>query len=139
METGTDHDNSREDYREYVHGDNYEAAKPVQTEIVGDVTVRQFPARSWSATRFTIDNTNPQQIAGALPQRKKLHIINTGANPVFVAPSREQCTVSNGLLLANNGVPLVMTHTAEVWAFCDVALPTDLSVYAEFGDGGTGK
>lgn len=135
METGTDFEAREADYHEYVHGDNAEAAKPVQTEIVGDVTVREFPARSWSGSQIPLDTT-VQQVASTMPQRTRLIIQNTGANPAFLSSERGSCTVSSALPLGA-GMSIEFRHTGSVYATSDAALPTSLSLMGEYRDGGS--
>lgn len=139
MPERTDFEVSAQDHREYIEGQNEATAKTVvQTMIVGEVTVKQYPARSWSVTKFLgLDNSQVVSIASAIPQRKRLVITNHGANPVYLAPAKENCSVSYGYLLAGGAAPLTMEHSDAVWAICEAAKPTDLSIYAEFRDGGS--
>lgn len=131
----TDYEVSAEDYHAFVSGENAELAKPAPVAIVGEVTVKQYPAHSWSSNRWTLD-TNVQQIANGLPQRKRLTITNHGTNPVYLSPTREQASITSGLLLPAGAAPFVMEHVDAVWAVAEAAKPTDISVYAEMRDGG---
>jgi hypothetical protein len=137
VELGTDFEVSAEDYAEYVAGENAEAAKPIQAEIVGPVTVREFPARSWSAQQLAvIGAAAPQQLASRIPQRTRLLIENTGANSVWVSSTREACSITNGFEIRSGFPPFEMNHSGEVYVVAAPALDGALSIYAEFRDGG---
>lgn len=130
---------SAEEYAELLDGENAAASAKIQTqtEIVGDVTVREFRARSWFGGQARVDVT-PQQIAGHLPQRTRLTVYNVGTEAAYLAASRESCTYSSAALLPVGGLPMVFEHTASVYAIGGdtAAGSTVLSILAEFRDGG---
>lgn len=137
MPEQTGFDVSPEDYERYVEGENAERAKPIQAEIVGDVTVRDFPARSWSAMQLAVlGAAAPLQLASRIPQRTRLVVENTGPNSVWVSPTREACTIRSGFELRAGYPPFEMNHSGEVFVVADTALDGAVSVYAEFRDGG---
>jgi hypothetical protein len=133
MPERTEYDVSAEDHRQYVDGENEAVASPVAVEIAGPVTVREFPAKSWAPTRYAVDVT-VQQIASAVPQRTRLAVNNHGDNPVYLAQTRESCTIGSGFVLPPSGLPFEMFHSGPVFAVAESALETEISVYAEFRD-----
>lgn len=130
---------SEADYTRYVEGENAEAAKPIQAEIVGEVQVRDFPARSWAAWQNVIDNTGPQQIAGGSPQRTTLRITNTNLDrTVWIAPTKEGCTIGSAFPILGLESE-TFEHTGPVYAISDEppATAVTLGLAAEYRDGGT--
>ncbi len=141
MERGTDFDATAADYLEYVDGDNGEGNVPIKTEtrIVGEVTVREFPSRSWSPQYIRVLEGQPQQIAGSLPQRTRLVIRPFGTDIVYLSATKESCVPDSGnAMWADSDHPVEMFHTAAVWAVADTGAPVDISIFSEFRDGGTG-
>lgn len=131
-----DYDVDEAEYAEYVDGENAEAAKPTMVEVVGPLTVREFPARSWTPSQWGVDGTGPQQIAGHLPQRTVLVVKNTSPDKTaYLAPEKETCTTGSGFPLAA-GASMTFHHTASVYAVCAAGESAILATYAEFRDGG---
>lgn len=139
VETGTDFDVTRDDYLEYVDGDNADVADPViKVKVVDEVTVREFPARSWSPAQVTVDGTAVWGLAGRVPQRTTLTLVNLdAANSVYLAPTRETCVAGSfSTHELKAGAQLVMQHTGEVWATCAAGQTAKVSAVGEFRDGG---
>jgi hypothetical protein len=142
MPETTDYDVSEQDFLNLQADEHQALTKPTPVQIVGPLqTVREQPPRSWSGSPWAIDATQPQIIAGHLPQRSRLVIANNGANDVYLAATRESCVVGAAMRVQPSTVPgarpVEMFHTAEVWAICKATETAELAVFAEFRDGGS--
>lgn len=138
MPERSDFDVSKADYQELQADEHAALSRPTPVQVVGPVeAVRALPPRSWSGQPWFIDSTGPQMIAGHLVQRSRLVIRNNGVNDVYLASTRESCVTGSAMRIQSGAQPVEMFHTAEVWAVCKTTESAELSVFAEFRDGGS--
>jgi hypothetical protein len=103
---------------------------PVPVIVESPVKAQAMPGIApWAPGTLTVDATNPQQIVGADPRRKRL-VITAQTAAAFLSDSSAGA-LSNRRFRMPTDNPREFTHTGEVWALADTGSSV-VSWYQEF-------
>ncbi len=106
--------------------------RPVEVAVVKTITVREAKAVSWTTSRSAVDPDTVVMVAGASPERKKLHVRNTAANDVWLGPFRSvEGLRAQGYTLAP-GDSVGLDHTQAVFAVAGPGLAGTVDVVMTF-------
>lgn len=98
----------------------------------GRVATREQQAETFVVQRITV-NDEPQRISGANPHRTSITLMELSGNSVFIAPTRELCTLSTAFPISGSLNPITWHHTDEVWCIsATVGTPRTVAVLAEY-------
>ena len=100
-----------ESYGELVDAPSSVPVKDEAVPIVADKTLPIYmqPADRWACGPLRV-TTSPVQVLGARPNR--LRAVLQFASQVYLAPSQEECTTTNGFLTDY----AELAHRGDVWA-----------------------
>ena len=124
--------------------EDYSPNDPIPVQIMNDrpQIVVGRGSRSWSSSHHFVTNASPVLIAGRIPRRVGMVIVNKGVFNVAIGNENNVKAAGagnsngNGELYQNDAI--TMNTIEEVWAICANSAGSDVMVYQFFEEGGAG-
>lgn len=102
---------------------------PVPVDVKGPVQTRELPAIAAGYSQVVVTSTAPTRILNADPKRKSVTLWSDTTN-IALGVSQAQANASGAAIWLAN-VPLVITHTNEVWALASGGSTTNVNLFVE--------
>lgn len=104
---------------------------PIPVEVTGAVTVRDFPARTFTTDQVAV-GTIPTKIVGESRTRGAIILVNRGTAPCWIGT--DQVTVGTGFNMPV-GFQITLTGTGALYAIAAAVDTSTINVLAQHRDG----